>query len=104
MVRVGRTSPPRAAFLAILLVAACGPRESAEQQAQARLARAEASMDECKRRFGLADVPTPETVVLDDPAQRGLPLTPETAGGLRLKVQCRLELDELLDARRDAGR
>jgi hypothetical protein len=38
--------------------------------------------------------------VLDDPATRGQALTPELAGQLRLKIQCRLQLDELLAARR----
>lgn len=86
------------------IAAACGPRETPEARARARLARAEAAMTECKRSVGLADVPTPETVILAEPAQKGLPLTPETAGQLRLKVQCRLELDELLDARRGVAR
>jgi hypothetical protein len=87
-----------------LTPAACGPRETPEQQARARLAKAEAAMNECKRSFGLGDVPTPDTVILADPAQKGAELTPETAGQLRLKVQCRLELDELLDARRAVPR
>jgi hypothetical protein len=37
--------------------------------------------------------------VLDDPATRGQEMTPEMAGQLRLKVQCMLELNELLAAR-----
>jgi hypothetical protein len=73
------------------------PKTSADAE---RLARAEAAMDACKQRVGLGDIPTPAGVILDDPATRGQPLTPETAGQLRLKVQCRLELDELLAARR----
>ncbi len=86
------------------LAVACGPRETREQQARARLAKAEAAMNECKQRGGLGDIPTPDTVVLADPAQKGAELTTEMAGQLRLKVQCRLELDELLDARRNAPR
>ena len=80
-------------------VAACGG-ETPEQKAAARLAKAEAAMNECKQRVGLAEIPTPDKVILDDPATRGQQMTPEIAGQLRLKVQCRLELDELLAARR----
>jgi len=43
-------------------------------------------------------------VVLADPAIKGAELTAVTAGQLRMKVECRLELDELLDARREAAR
>jgi len=81
-------------------LAACGPGETPEQKAAARLAKAEAAMNECKQRVGLAEIPTPDKVILDDPATRGQQMTPEIAGQLRLKVQCRLELDELLAARR----
>jgi hypothetical protein len=85
----------------VLALAACdGPQPPKTSPAAERLARAEAAMDECKKRVGLADVATPTGVVLDDPATRGQALTPELAGQLRLKVQCRLELDELLAARR----
>ena len=59
-------------------------------------------MNGCKQRIGLGDVPTPDTSVMDDPASRGAALTPETAGQLRLKVQCRAELDALLAARKGA--
>jgi hypothetical protein len=83
-----------------LTIAGCSPAETPQQQAAARLAKAEAAMEECKRSVGLADVATPAGVVLDDPATRGQALTPELAGQLRLKVQCRLQLDELLAARR----
>src|SRR5207247_1364867 len=41
-------------------------------------------------------------LAVDDPATRGQEMTPEMAGQLRLKVQCALELNELLAARRDA--
>jgi hypothetical protein len=65
----------------------------------ARLAKAEAAMDTCKKNAGLQDIPTPTGLVLDDPATRGQEMTPEMAGQLRLKVQCMLELNELLAAR-----
>jgi hypothetical protein len=91
----------RGVLVILLVLAACDspkpPRTSPDAD---RLARAEAAMDACKQRGGLADVATPVGVVLDDPATRGQALTPELAGQLRLKVQCRLELDELLAARR----
>jgi hypothetical protein len=67
-----------------------------------RVAKAEAAMAECKKRVGLEDVATPSGMVLDDPATRGQEMTPEMAGQLRLKVQCALELNELLAARTDA--
>jgi hypothetical protein len=89
----------RALVLAVA-IAGCSPGETPKQQAAARLAKAEAAMEECKRSVGLADVPTPAGVVLDDRATRGQALTPELAGQLRLKIQCRLQLDELLAARR----
>ena len=90
----------RRAVLVALLLAGCSSGETPEQQAAARLARAEAAMEECKTSVGLAEVATPTAVVLDDPATRGQALTPETAGQLRLKIQCRVQLDELLAARR----
>jgi hypothetical protein len=90
----------RGAVLVALLVAGCSPGETPQQQAAARLARAEAAMEECKRSVGLADVATPTGVVLDDPATRGQAMTPEMAGQLRLKIQCRVQLDELLAAQR----
>lgn len=86
-----------------LVLAACST-ESPQQKAAARLQKAEATMTECKQRVGLGDMPTPDTVVLAEPATKGAEMTPETAALLRLKVQCRLELDELLAARREAGR
>jgi hypothetical protein len=75
-----------------------GPSPAAQ-----RLAKAEAAMTECKKRVGLENIPTPAGMVLDDPATRGQEMTPELAGQLRLKVQCVLELNELLAARRDAA-
>jgi hypothetical protein len=88
------------ALLVLVVLAGCSPGETPQQQAAARLARAEAAMEECKRSVGLADVATPTVVILDDPATRGQAMTPEMAGQLRLKIQCRLQLDELLAARR----
>jgi hypothetical protein len=89
----------RIALALVLAIAGCSPGETPQQQAAARLAKAEAAMEECKRSVGLADVATPTGVILDDPATRGQALTPELAGQLRLKIQCRLQLDELLAAR-----
>ena len=89
----------RALVLAVLL-AACSPGETPEQKAAARVAKAEAAMEECKKSVGLGDIPTPTGGILDDPATRGQALTPEMAGQLRLKVQCRLQLEELFAARR----
>ena len=90
-----------AALVSIVVVAACnqspGPLHKTD-----RVAKAEASMAACKKRVGLDDVATPSGMVLDDPATRGQEMTPEMAGQLRLKVQCALELNELLSARRDA--
>jgi hypothetical protein len=91
------------ALLAVGALAACGRSESPEQKAAARLTKAEAAMEGCKKRLGFEGTPTPTTVVLDDPATRGQVPTPETMNQLRMKVQCRLELDELLDARRGPG-
>lgn len=88
----------------IVLVAGCGPAETPQQKAAARLQKAEVTMNACKEKAGLASSPTPDTVVLADPATSGQPMTPATADQLRMKVQCRPELDELLGARRDAGR
>jgi hypothetical protein len=82
----------------ILALGACdGPRPPKSQAAE-RLAKARTAMDACKQRVGLAEVGTPTAAVLDDPATRSQALTQELAGQLRLKVQCRLELDELLAA------
>jgi hypothetical protein len=95
---------PRLIVLATLLaflVACDGSGQPPKTSPAAeRLSKAEAAMDACKKRVGLDDVATPTGVVLDNPATRGQALTPELAGQLRLKVQCRLELDELLAARR----
>jgi hypothetical protein len=93
----------RTLFVVALLAVACS-REDPRQKALGRLQKAEAAMTECKQRIGLGDIPTPDTVVLADPAIKGAELTVVTAGQLRLKVECRLELDELLDARREAAR
>lgn len=89
-----------AALLAIILAAACTPAETPERQAAARLQKAEAAMNECKGRIGLADVPTPTTLVMDDPASRGAAMTAEAASQLRMKVECALPLNELLAAQR----
>lgn len=94
----------RWAVVALALVLVACATETPEQKAAARLAKAEAALAGCKQRAGLAGVPTPDTAVLEDPATRGSELTPEAAGQLRLKVQCRLELDELLAARKAAGK
>ena len=90
------------AVLLTLAIAACGsPAESPKIDARAaRLQKAEAAMTECKKRVGLDDVATPVGVALAEPATAGQEMTPEMAGQLRLKVQCALELNELLDARR----
>ena len=89
------------AALFALALTACnqtpGPLHKAD-----RVAKAEAAMAECKKRVGLEEVATPSGMVLDDPATRGQEMTPEMAGQLRLKVQCALELNELLAARTDA--
>ena len=95
-----RMRPWYRALVLSAALTACSPSETPEQHAAARLAKAETAMEECKRSAGLADVGTPTGVILDDPASRGQALTPELAGQLRLKIQCRLQLDELLAARR----
>jgi hypothetical protein len=99
MIRAMRRLAPALALT--LVVAGCesGPGPSAKAQ---RLAKAEAAMTECKKRVGLEEIATPAGMVLDDPATRGQEMTPEMAGQLRLKVQCALELNELLAARREA--
>jgi hypothetical protein len=91
-----------AALVSILVVAACNQSPPGALHKTDRVAKAEASMAACKKRVGLDDVATPSGMVLDDPATRGQEMTPEMAGQLRLKVQCALELNELLAARRDA--
>ncbi|OGK85729.1 MAG: hypothetical protein A2X52_07480 [Candidatus Rokubacteria bacterium GWC2_70_16] len=90
-------------LLAVLMLAGCGRGETPQQKAAARLARAEVAMEACKQRHGLQTTPTPSTVILDDPTTRGQMLTPAMADQLRMKVQCRMELDELLEARRGAA-
>ncbi|HET7344151.1 MAG TPA: hypothetical protein VFL90_21990 [Methylomirabilota bacterium] len=80
-----------------LPLVACDRTDPAKVAAERR-AKAQAAMEECKKRVGLQDVATPTTVVLDDPASHGQELTAQLAGQLRLKVQCRAELDELLAA------
>ena len=84
----------------VFALAACdrGPNEPPKVDA-ARVAKAEAAMETCKKNAGLQDIPTPTGLVLDDAATRGQEMTPEMAGQLRLKVQCMLELNELLAAR-----
>jgi hypothetical protein len=90
-----------AALSLLLAIAACDSPKPPKTLASAeRLAKAETAMDACKKRVGLETVVTPTGVVLDDPATRGQELSPELAGQLRLKIQCRLELDEVLAARR----
>ena len=91
-----------AALISILVVAACNQSPPGPLHKTDRVAKAEASMAACKKRVGLDDIATPSGMVLDDPATRGQEMTPEMAGQLRLKVQCALELNELLAARRDA--
>lgn len=90
-------------LLVVMALVGCGRGETPQQKATARLARAETAMDACKQGSGLAATPTPTTVILDDPATKGQMLTPEMADQLRMKVQCRIELDELLEARRGAA-
>jgi hypothetical protein len=92
----------RAVLAGILLfsLAHCDSPKTPPKSAADRVAKAEAAMEECKKRQGLEAIPTPAGVVLDDPATRGQEMTPELAGQLRLKIQCRLELDELLAARK----
>jgi hypothetical protein len=85
---------------AAVLAVACTPAETPEQQAAARLQKAETAMNECKARIGMTGVPTPTTLVMDDPATRGAELTPETAAQLRMKVECALPLNELLAAQK----
>ena len=87
-----------ALILPLVTVAGC-VRESPEEKATRRLAQAEAAIEECKRRAGVQGTPTPDTVILDVPGQRGRPLTTEGANLIRLKVACRNELVELLAAR-----
>jgi hypothetical protein len=82
----------------VLALVACDGPTPPKTQAAERLTKARAVMDACKQRVGLGEVATPSAAVLDDPATRGQTLTQELAGQLRLKVQCRLELDELLAA------
>jgi hypothetical protein len=91
-----------ASLIAGLLATACAGGDGAEK-ARARLSAAEAAMTACKERIGLGHVSTPSTVVLADQASLGQPLTEESAGHLRMKVQCATELNELLDARRAAA-
>ena len=91
-----------AALCLSLAVIACNQSTPGPLRKADRVAKAEAAMTECKKRVGLEDVATPTGMVLDDPATRGQEMTPEMAGQLRLKVQCALELNEVLAARRDA--
>jgi hypothetical protein len=91
-----------AALCVATALAACNQSPPGPLHKVDRVAKAEAAMTECKKRVGLDEVATPTGMVLDDPATRGQEMTPEMAGQLRLKVQCALELNELLAARRDA--
>jgi hypothetical protein len=91
-----------AAVCLSLALIACNQSTPGPLRKVDRVAKAEAAMADCKKRVGLDDVATPSGMVLDDPATRGQDMTPEMAGQLRLKVQCALELNELLAARRDA--
>ena len=93
-------TPAAAALLTVIVAAGCTQADTPEQQAAARLQKAEVAMNECKARIGLADVPTPTTLVMDDPAARGAAMTPEAASQLRMKVECALPLNELLAAQR----
>jgi len=87
------------AVVLLLTLAHCDSPKPPKTAAD-RVAKAETAMEECKKRQGLEGIATPAGVVMDDPATRGQEMTPELAGQLRLKIQCRLELDELLAARR----
>jgi hypothetical protein len=91
------------ATVALVLAACGGPAETPPQKAAARVAKAEAAMNACKERLGMAATPTPDTAVLDDPSKRGEPITTDLANQLRMKIQCRLDLDELLAARKAAA-
>ena len=91
-----------AALCLSVVLTACNQSTPGPLRKVDRVAKAEAAMADCKRRVGLDDVATPSGMVLDDPATRRQEMTPEMAGQLRLKVQCALELNELLAARRDA--
>src|SRR5262249_20471446 len=89
-------------LLLLIALPACNQSPPSALHKTDRVAKAEAAMTECKKRVGLDEGATPTGMVLDDPATRGKEMTPEMAGQLRLKVQCALELNELLAARRDA--
>lgn len=98
-----RTTVTLPALLALALASCGGPAETPAQKAAARVARAEAAMHACKEQLGMSATPTPDTAVLDDPSKRGEPITVDLANQLRMKIQCRLELDELLAARKAAA-
>lgn len=91
---------PALAAVLLFMLAHCDTPKTPPKGSADRVAKAGAAMDECKKRQGLESIPTPIGVVLDDPATRGHAMTPEVAGQLRLKIQCRLELDELLAAQK----
>ena len=91
---------PALAAVLLLSLAHCDTPKTPPKNSADRVAKAEAAMEECKKKQGLEAIPTPTGVVLDDPATRGQAMTPELAGQLRLKIQCRVELDELLAARK----
>jgi len=91
-------------LLVIALVAVACSREDPRQKALARLHKAEAAMTECKQRIGLGDIPTPDTVVLADPAIKGAELTVVTAGQLRLKWSVAWSSTSCWTPRREAAR
>lgn len=91
------------ALAALALTACGGPAETPVKKAAARVAKAEAAMNACKEQLGMSATPTPDTAVLDDPSKRGQAITADFANQLRMKIQCRLELDELLAARKAAA-
>ncbi len=66
-----------------------------------RLTTAETEMNDCKERFGLGAVRTPDSADLYDPSTSAT-LTPEAVSQVRIKTLCSAELAELLNARRSA--
>jgi hypothetical protein len=71
---------------------------------ESRLTNAETEMAECKERFGLAGVPTPESTMLYDPGTSPAVLTSEATRQVRVKTMCSGQLEELLNARRELKR
>lgn len=66
-----------------------------------RLTNAETELNDCKERFGLGAVRTPDSADLYDPSTSAA-LTPEAVSQVRIKTLCSGELAELLNARRSA--